>query len=122
MFPEPEAAKTIALFDRIQELNKERAQALAEHRRDIIRALTDWAEDVFLPRYYDVTRSEYRSNEYVLKPDAVLENKDEPNQPIDLLLYGAVMIIRYEPNYSKSRGRLSWSWRSSLAVAKPHVC
>ncbi|KOP71615.1 DUF6138 family protein [Cytobacillus solani] len=104
LFPEPEAAKTITLFDRIQELNKERAEALAEHRRDIIRGLTGWAEDVFLPRYYDVTRSEYGSNEYVIKPDAVLENKDEPNQPIDLLLYGAVMIIRYEPNYSKFRG------------------
>ncbi|WP_339292070.1 DUF6138 family protein [Paenibacillus sp. FSL W8-0187] len=118
LFPEPEAAKTIALFDRIQELNKERAQALAEHRRDIIRALTDWAEDVFLPRYYDVTRSEYRSNEYVLKPDAVLENKDEPNQPIDLLLYGAVMIIRYEPNYSKSRGQTFLELAEQLGSGK----
>ncbi|MGG4093576.1 DUF6138 family protein [Paenibacillus lautus] len=118
LFPEPEAAKTIALFDRIQELNKERAQALAEHRRDIIRALTGWAEDVFLPRYYDVTRSEYRTNEYVLKPDAVLENKDEPNQPIDLLLYGAVMIIRYEPNYSKSRGQTFLELAEQLGSGK----
>lgn len=118
LFPEPEAAKTIALFDRIQELNKERVEALAEHRRDIIRALTDWAEDVFLPRYYDVTRSEYRTNEYVLKPDAVLENKDEPNQPIDLLLYGAVMIIRYEPNYSKSRGQTFLELAEQLGSGK----
>ncbi|MGG4106928.1 DUF6138 family protein [Paenibacillus lautus] len=118
LFPEPEAAKTIALFDRIQELNKERVEALAEHRRDIIRALTGWAEDVFLPRYYDVTRSEYRTNEYVLKPDAVLENKDEPNQPIDLLLYGAVMIIRYEPNYSKSRGQTFLELAEQLGSGK----
>lgn len=118
LFPEPEAAKTIALFDRIQELNKERVEALAEHRRDIIRALTGWAEDVFLPRYYDVTRSEYRTNEYVLKPDAVLENKNEPNQPIDLLLYGAVMIIRYEPNYSKSRGQTFLELAEQLGSGK----
>lgn len=118
LFPEPNAAKAIALFDRIQELNKERVEALAEHRRDIIRALTGWAEDVFLPRYYDVTRSEYRTNEYVLKPDAVLENKDEPNQPIDLLLYGAVMIIRYEPNYSKFRGQTFLELAEQLGSGK----
>ncbi|MGG4342324.1 DUF6138 family protein [Paenibacillus lautus] len=118
LFPEPEAAKTIALFDRIQELNKERVEALAEHRRDIIRALTGWAEDVFLPRYYDVTRSEYRTNEYVIKPDAVLENKDEPNHPIDLLLYGAVMIIRYEPNYSKFRGQTFLELAEQLGSGK----
>jgi hypothetical protein len=118
LFPEPEAAKTIALFDRIQELNKERVEALAEHRRDIIRALTGWAEDVFLPRYYDVTRSEYRTNEYVIKPDTVLEHKDEPNQPMDLLLYGAVMIIRYEPNYSKSRGQTFLELAEQLGSGK----
>ncbi|MGE7988749.1 DUF6138 family protein [Lysinibacillus fusiformis] len=104
LFSEPDSAKTISIFNRIQELNKERVEALAEHRRDIIRGLTCWVEDVFLTRYYDITRSEYGRNEYVIKEEAVLENKDEPNQPIDLLLYGAVMIIRYEPNYSKCMG------------------
>ncbi|MGG3280465.1 DUF6138 family protein [Paenibacillus solani] len=118
LFPEPEAAKTIALFDRVQELNKGRVEALAEHRRDIIRALTSWTEDVFLPCYFEVTRSEYRTNEYVIKPDAVLENKDEPNQPIDLLLYGAVMIIRYEPNYSKSRGQTFLELAEQLGSGK----
>lgn len=118
LFPEPEAAKTIALFDRIQELNKEQVEALAEHRRDIIRALTDWAENVFLPRYYDVTRSEYRTNEYMIKPDAVLENKDEPNQPIDLLLYGAVMIIRYEPEFSKYLGQTFLELAKQLGSGK----
>ncbi|WP_409176437.1 DUF6138 family protein [Brevibacillus fortis] len=118
LFPEPEAAKTIALFDRIQELNKEQVEALAEHRRDIIRALTDWVENVFLPRYYDVTRSEYRTNEYMIKPDAVLENKDEPNQPIDLLLYGAVMIIRYEPEFSKFMGQTFLELAKQLGSGK----
>jgi len=118
LFPEQEAARTITLFDRIQELNKGRVEALAEHRRDIIRALTSWAEDVFLPCCFEVTRSEYRTNEYVIKPDAVLENKDEPNQPIDLLMYGAVMIIRYEPNYSKSTGQTFLELAEQLGSGK----
>ncbi|TKI58161.1 hypothetical protein E8L90_23765 [Brevibacillus antibioticus] len=118
LFPEPQAAKTIALFDRIQELNKERVEALAEHRRDIIRALTDWVENVFLPRYYDVTRSEYRTNEYVIKLDAVFEDKDEPNQPIDLLLYGAVMIIRYEPDFNKLKGQTFLELAKQLGSGK----
>ncbi|MBW5469165.1 hypothetical protein GPJ61_14980 [Brevibacillus formosus] len=118
LFPEPEAAKTIALFDRIQELNKEQVEALGEHRRDIIWALTDWVENVFLPRYYDVTRSEYRNNEYMIKPDAVLENKDEPNQPIDLLLYGAVMIIRYGPDFNKNMGQTFLEMAKQLGSGK----
>lgn len=118
LYPEPEASRTIALFDRIQELNKERTQALAEHRSHLIRALTGWAEDVFLPRYYDVTRSAYRDHEYEIRPDAVLENKDQPNQPIDLLLYVAAMILRYEPNYSKSRGQTFLELALRLGSAK----
>jgi len=105
LFPELEAAKVISLFDRIQSLNKERADAIAEHRRDIIWALTDWAENEFLPLYCDITRNDYGADEYTIKPGAALESKDEPNEPIDLLLYCAVMIIRYEPNYSKFRGQ-----------------
>ncbi|WP_072329199.1 MULTISPECIES: DUF6138 family protein [unclassified Paenibacillus] len=118
LFHEPEADRLSALFDRIQELNKERKQALAEHRNYIIRALIDWTEDVFLPRYYDVTRSEYRANEYRIKPDAALENKDKPNQPIDLLLYGARMILRYEPHYSKSRGQTYLELTAKLGSCK----
>ena len=118
LFPEPEVARTIAIFDRIQELNKERVEALAEHRRDIIHSLTRWAENTFLPHYYHVIRSEYGSNEYEIKPDAALENMDEPNQPIDLLLYGAVMIIRYEPNYSKSKGQTFLELAKQLGCGK----
>lgn len=105
LFPEIEAAKVIASFDRIQELNKGAVEALAEHRRDMIWALTQWVENEFLPQYCDITRNDYRADEYTIKPGAVLENKDEPSQPVDLLLYCAVMIIRFEPNYSKSKGQ-----------------
>ncbi|MFS0873583.1 DUF6138 family protein [Paenibacillus xylanilyticus] len=113
LFPELDIAWVIAQYERIQELNKGRQDALAEHRGNIIRALTDWAENQFLPQYYDVQSSVYRSNEYTLKPGAVLEQNEsraggesqqQAAQPIDLLLYAAVMILRYEPSYSKPRG------------------
>ncbi|WP_353056320.1 DUF6138 family protein [Paenibacillus sp. MER 99-2] len=115
LFPELDVARTIAIYNRIQELNKSRPEALAEHRMNMIHALTDWAENQFLPKYYDIQTSTYRANEYTLKPGAVLEqqetrqldeneNLEQLSQPIDLLLYGAVMILRYEPSYSKPRG------------------
>nr|WP_154896667.1 DUF6138 family protein [Paenibacillus xylanexedens] len=114
LFPSPNVAWIIAQYDRIQELNIGRQDALVEHRGNIIRALKDWAENQFLPQYYDIQLSEYRSNEYALKPGAVLEQNDshgevekhgqQEAQPIDLLLYAAVMILRFEPNYSKPTG------------------
>ncbi|WP_127546649.1 DUF6138 family protein [Paenibacillus amylolyticus] len=120
LFPELDVAWTIRLYDRIQELNQGRPEALAEHRGEITRAVTAWAENQFLPQYYDVQSSPYRTNEYSLKPGATLESNvetqagqhlDEPGkaqtsetQPIDLLLYAAVMILRFEPSYSKSKG------------------
>ncbi|WP_413407143.1 DUF6138 family protein [Paenibacillus amylolyticus] len=120
LFPELDVAWTIRQYDRIQELNQGRPEALAEHRGEITRAVTAWAENQFLPQYYDVQSSPYRTNEYSLKPGATLESNvetqegqhlDEPGkaqtsetQPIDLLLYAAVMILRFEPSYSKSKG------------------
>ncbi|HBU84839.1 MULTISPECIES: DUF6138 family protein [Paenibacillus] len=111
LFPELNVAWTIAQYDRIQELNKGRQEALAEHRGDIIRAITSWAENYFLPQYFDVQPSAYSANVYTLKPGASLEEDEAQSehekhvaQPIDLLLYAAVMILRYEPSYSKPKG------------------
>ncbi|MEO2205989.1 DUF6138 family protein [Paenibacillus pabuli] len=114
LFPKPNIAWILAQYDRIQELNKGRQDALAEHRGNIIRALTDWAENQFLPQYYDIQSSAYRSNEYALKPGAVLvqnephgeveNHQQQEAEPIDLLLYAAVMILRFEPSYSKPTG------------------
>ncbi|WP_315372609.1 DUF6138 family protein [Paenibacillus xylanexedens] len=120
LFPELDVAWTTRQYDRIQELNQGRPEALAEHRGEITRAVTAWAENQFLPQYYNVQSSPYRTNEYSLKPGATLESNvetqagqhlDEPGkaqtsetQPIDLLLYAAVMILRFEPSYSKPKG------------------
>ena len=101
LFPAPDAAWTIAQFEQMQQLRPGRQAALAEHRGNLIRAGTSWAEDCFLPRYFEVRRSEYRANDYVIKPGA----QDGANDAqIDLLLYVAVMILRHEPSYAKPAG------------------
>ncbi|MBE3024925.1 hypothetical protein GQ37_004880 [Janthinobacterium sp. BJB1] len=102
LFPQPDIGWTIAQFERIEQLNKSRPQALAEHRSDIIQAVSAWAEKQFLPRFYDMRKSSYRATEYTLKAGAALDRQSLA--PIDLLLYGAVMILRHEPSYAKSTG------------------
>ncbi|PLY40845.1 hypothetical protein CSZ94_18735 [Janthinobacterium sp. ROICE36] len=102
LFPQPDIAWTIAQFERIEQLNKSRPQALAEHRSDIIQAVSAWAEKQFLPQFYDVQQSAYGGTEYTLKQDAAPDA--QALQPIDLLLYGAVMILRHEPSYAKPKG------------------
>ena len=102
LFPRPDVAWTIAQYDRIQALNKSRPDALAEHRADIIRAITQWAENVYLPQFHDRALSAYRATEYTLKAGAALDR--QALAPIDLLLYGAVMILRHDASYAKSKG------------------
>ena len=102
LFPQLDVAWSIAQYERIQALSKTQPEALAKHRADIIRAITQWAENVFLPQFYDRALSAYRATEYTLKTGAAPDA--QALQPIDLLLYGAVMILRHEPSYAKSRG------------------
>ena len=101
LFPDLDAAWTIAQFEQMQQLRPGRQAALAEHRGNLIRAGTSWAEDCFLPRYFEVRRSEYRANDYVIKPGA---QDGASDAQIDLLLYVAVMILRHEPSYAKPTG------------------
>ena len=102
LFPQPDVAWTIAQFERIQALNKGQPDTLAEHRQNIFRAITQWAENDFLPQFYDRALSAYRATEYTLKAGAAPDA--QALQPIDLLLYGAVMILRHDASYAKSKG------------------
>ena len=109
LFPALDAAWTIAQFEQLQQLRPGRQAALAEHRGNLIRAGTSWAEDCFLPRHFEVRRSEYRANAYTIKPGAQDSGKDGGKDggtdgQIDLLLYIAVMILRHEPSYAKPTG------------------
>lgn len=105
LFPALDTAWTIAQFEQLQRLRPGRHAALAEHRSNLIRAGTSWAEDCFLPRYFVVRRSEYRANVYTIKPGAQNRGKDGGTDgQIDLLLCIAVMILRHEPSYAKPTG------------------
>ena len=102
LFPHLDVAWTIAQYERIQALNKTQPDDLARHRSDIIRAITQWAENIFLPQFYDRALSAYRATEYTLKAGAAPDARTL--QPIDLLLHGAVMILRHDASYAKSKG------------------
>ena len=102
LFPALDVGWTIARFEQILAINKAAPESLAEHRGDVIHAVKNWAEQQFLPRYFDIRRSSYGPDDYALKPGAALDRQG--SEQVDLLLYGAVMILRHEPSYSKSTG------------------
>lgn len=102
LFPELEPQRIISLFDRILELNRGNRERLAEHSGYIGRALQDWVEETFLPRYFERQQTPWRSSEYTKKIGVSLE--DDKEGQIDLLLYTAVWILRYEPSYMRTKG------------------
>ncbi|PUA39014.1 hypothetical protein C8Z91_11095 [Paenibacillus elgii] len=102
LFPEPDAGRIISVFENVLELNKGKKERLAEHRSNIVRALRNWAEETFLPRYFEIHKEGWSQAEYTRKGDIQLEDTEQG--PIELLLYAAVSIIKYEPSYSKSTG------------------
>ncbi|MGG1661035.1 DUF6138 family protein [Brevibacillus sp. NRS-1366] len=102
LFPELDAGKIITVFEKIQELNKGNKDKLKEHRANIVNALRDWVEEKLLPRCFDIHVKKWNQKEYTKKSDVDPESIDQ--NTMDLLLYTAVSIIKYEPAYSSDRG------------------
>ncbi|MBY0164209.1 DUF6138 family protein [Paenibacillus lautus] len=100
LFPDADPAWIIAVFERVQQLNKGN-QHLAEHRSYLITALRNWAEQRWLPRYFDNIGTQWQP-EYEKKTDIHLENTEQG--PIELLIYAAILILKYEPSYSRGAG------------------
>lgn len=100
LYPDADPAWIIAVFERVQQLNKGN-QHLAEHRSNLITALRNWAEQRWLPRYFDNIGTQWQ-REYKKKIDIHLENTEQG--PIELLIYAAILILKYEPSYSRSTG------------------
>ncbi|MCW3464554.1 DUF6138 family protein [Chitinophaga nivalis] len=100
LYPTPDIPWIIRIFDRIQELNKNNREKLAAHRQAIRYQLQQWAENTFLPVYFDITPLNFGQKTYQLKTGAQAANDPQT----DLLIYTAVMIIKYEPNYSRPTG------------------
>ncbi|MCL6351461.1 DUF6138 family protein [Pectobacterium polaris] len=105
LFPSQDIHWIMAQFEQIQQRNAGHAE-LSEHRRNIIGALKTWVEQQFLLRYCDVSQPEhsFEPEIYTLKPGITLALQDPQTlHPIELVLYAAIMILRYEPSYSKSQ-------------------
>ncbi|CAM4490856.1 DUF6138 family protein [Paenibacillus typhae] len=102
LFPVLDSGRIIGLYERIQVLNKG-SKHLAEHRNTLTVALRNWVEEQWLPRYFENTGSEWEK-EYTRKSGAVLEQSGSGQEAVELVIYGAVSILRYEPSYSRSTG------------------
>jgi hypothetical protein len=102
LYPETDVPAVIAVFEKIWALNKNNKESLGQHQHYITYALQKWAEDVFLPVYYNVHRSSWRLPEFTLKE--AHERPAAPAHLLDLLIYAGVSIIRYEANYSRATG------------------
>ncbi|WP_332910031.1 DUF6138 family protein [Paenibacillus sonchi] len=100
LFPEMDPGRIISVFENIQQVNKGNKH-LAEHRSNLSGALRNWVENHWLPRYFDNIGSEWQK-EYKRKSDARLDNPEQGL--IELVLYSAILILKYEPSYSRSVG------------------
>lgn len=102
LFPELDAEKGRAVFERILDVNKSDKERQAEHRANIVNALRQWAEEQFLPRYFDITAKPWQEKQYTKKsgldPASIAESE------MELLLYTGVAIIKHEPAYSRQSG------------------
>lgn len=103
LFPSQDIHWIMTQFEYIQQRNAGQAE-LSEHRRTIIVALKRWVEQQFLLRYCDESQPKhaFQPTIYTLKPGISLDWQDPQTlHPVELVLYAAIMILRYEPSYSK---------------------
>ncbi|MFD0712818.1 DUF6138 family protein [Paenibacillus sp. GCM10027626] len=102
LFSQPDYADIIAIYKQIIELNKAHPNTVEKHRMDLISTVRSWVEDEFLLQYFNPPARKWSNDPYTLKEDAALAGVD-PAQ-LELLLYAATMIIKYEPSYSRHVG------------------
>lgn len=100
LFPDMDAVQIISIFEKIQYVNKGN-EHLVEHRRYLIGALRNWLENHWLPRYFDNMGTQWQK-EYKKKSDAWLENTEQG--PIELVIYAATLILKYEPSHRRIEG------------------
>ncbi|WP_350224371.1 DUF6138 family protein [Lysinibacillus sp. fls2-241-R2A-57] len=100
LFPDLDVVHIISIFEKIQYVNKEN-EHLAKHRRYLIGALRNWLENHWLPRYFENMGTQWQK-EYKKKSDALLENTEQG--PIELVIYAATLILKYEPSHRRNEG------------------
>ncbi|MEK8131859.1 DUF6138 family protein [Paenibacillus filicis] len=102
LYPDLTAKDFIQIYERIVEMNKRNRESVLQHRHHIISALRSWVENGLLPLYYDIHAKEWHRKEYKLRESQTAPEPDE--QALELLLFTAILILKYEPNYSRSTG------------------
>ncbi|WP_342447454.1 DUF6138 family protein [Paenibacillus ihuae] len=100
LYGELDSGRIIAVFERIQDLNRGNKH-LAEHRRTLTVALRNWVEDQWLPRYFENTGTQWQ-REYKKKSGAMLDMTGQSS--VELVIYAAICILKYEPSFSRSVG------------------
>lgn len=113
LYPALDHAYIIRVFDTITELNKNDEENLKEHQHHINYALRCWAEEDFLPRYYDTTEGRW---EYT---HTLQQSPPTPDEGlIDLLIYSAIRTIKLEANYQRSTSVNYLEMASKLGSSK----
>ncbi|MEK5033399.1 DUF6138 family protein [Paenibacillus sp. FSL R7-0302] len=102
LFPELNSAFVLRIYELVMERNRDNPAKLKEHRGNFIRAFTVWVEEEFLPAYYHRIKPKWGVVEYTLKADVDKASIDQEH--LELVLQTAILIIKYEPNYSRQRG------------------
>ncbi|WP_314589066.1 DUF6138 family protein [Paenibacillus terrigena] len=102
LFPTMDVKEILRIYDRVMVLNKKNKDKLYEHRAKFIHAFRDWTQTEFLPLYFDCTKEKWGLPTYTKKDGIDLAGID-PLQ-MELALHTAIMIIKYEPNYSRNTG------------------
>ncbi|CCJ84930.1 Uncharacterized phage-encoded protein [Cronobacter dublinensis 582] len=113
LYPQPDIPALLRDCERIQQLNQGCA-ALTEHRHWIAYLLSNYVERECLPRWFTVQETPWRERQYQRRPDAPPPTADETA----LLLYTALIILRFEPSYSKSRGLQFLTLAQQLGIKK----
>ncbi|MFP4976726.1 DUF6138 family protein [Paenibacillus sp. CN-4] len=98
--PELDAGRICMVFDKIQQLNKGTSH-LGEHRGHLIRPLRRFAENRWLPRYFEREGKEW---EPVYRKKSDFHPDESEEGMLELINYTAALILKYEPSYSRGLG------------------
>lgn len=113
LYPFPDTDRIKLIFERITTLNT--GDNLKQRQGDLIRNLNNWVIKHFFPKYFEIKGPDYDIS-YTLRDGAKVE--DEDLQLVELVVYTSILILRYEPNYSRDKGIKYLNMLSELGFTK----
>jgi len=115
LYPTPDVERIKLIFERVTELNKGDKQKQKERQGDLVRSLNGWVIKRFFPQYFELKGPDYDFS-YTLKEGANVSDKDLPL--VELVVYTSILILKYEPNYSRDKGIKYLNMLSELGFKK----